>query len=90
MPRLAPEDLTLITEFKVKLRADVQAKIQAYGRYLNPSEPSSATYIITESFNALIAGDKEFAEFWKQNQDGFSIAKPTARRGRPAAAKTTP
>jgi hypothetical protein len=68
MPRLAPEDLTLITEFKVKLRADVQAKIQAYGRYLNPSEPSSATYIITESFNALIAGDKEFAEFWKRSQ----------------------
>ena len=89
MPRLAPEDLTPMTEFKVKLRADVQAKIHAYGRYLNPAEPSSASYIITESFNALIAGDKEFAEFWKQNQDGFSMSKPTARRGRPAAGKAT-
>lgn len=36
MPKLQAEDVTPITEFKVKLRTDVQAKIAAYGAYLNP------------------------------------------------------
>lgn len=87
MPRLQAEDVTPITEFKVKLRTDVQAKIAAYGAYLNPENPSSSTHVITESFNLLIAGDKDFAEFWKRQQTEFVVGKTTAKRGRPTAAK---
>ena len=89
MPKLQAEDVTPITDFKVKLRTDVQAKIAAYGAYLNPENPSSPTHVITESFNLLIAGDKEFAEFWKRQQSEFVVGKTTVKRGRPAAAKAT-
>ena len=35
MPKIQPEDKTPFTEMKVKLRADVAAKIGAYGHYLS-------------------------------------------------------
>ena len=89
MPKLQAEDVTPVTEFKVKLRTDVQAKIAAYGAYLNPENPSSSTHVITEGFNLLIAGDKDFAEFWKRQQSEFVVGKMTGKRGRPAAAKAT-
>jgi hypothetical protein len=89
MPKIQAEDTTQITEFKVKLRTDIQAKVLAYGAYLNPENPSSPTHVITESFNLLIAGDKDFAEFWKHQQLEFTAGKVTPKRGRPAAAKAT-
>lgn len=87
MAKLQAEDVTPITEFKVKLRTDVQAKIASYRAYLNPDSPSSPTHVITESFNLLIAGDMEFAEFWKRQQSDFVVGRTTAKRGRPVAAK---
>lgn len=87
MPKIQPEDTTQVSEFKVKLRTDVQAKVLAYGAYLNPNNPSSPTHVITESFNLLIAGDKEFAEFWKLREAEFANGKPAVKRGRPAAGK---
>jgi len=71
MPKSQAEESTQLTEFRVKLRTDVQAKLAAYGVYLNPNHPSSATDLLTEGFNLLIADDKQFAEFWKQRHTEF-------------------
>ena len=87
MPKIQAEDTTQLIEFRVKLRTDVQAKLAAYGAFLNPNHPSSATHVLTESFSLLIADDKEFAEFWKQHQAEFGSGKSAAKKGRRAAAK---
>jgi len=87
MPKIQAEDTTQLTEFRVKLRTDVQAKLVAYGTYLNPNHPSSATHVLTESFNLLIADDKEFAEFWKQRHTEFGSGKSAGKKGRRVAAK---
>ena len=90
MPKIQPEDKTPFMELKIKLRADVAAKIEAYGHYLSPDNPSSAAHVVAESFNMLITGDKEFANYWQDHQAGFTAgasAQLAQKRGRPVTKK---
>ena len=90
MPKIQPEDKTPFTEVKIKLRADVAAKIEAYGHYLSPSNPSSEAHVIAESFNMLITGDKDFANYWQEHQAQFTVGAPAQaaqKRGRPITKK---
>jgi len=64
MPKIQTEDSTPTTEFKLKLRTDVQAKVLVF----NSENSSSAMHVVTESFHLLIDGDKDLAEFWKQKE----------------------
>jgi len=90
MPKIQPEDKTPFTEVKIKLRADVASKIEAYGHYLSPDNPSSEAHVIAESFNMLITGDKEFATYWQEHQAQFTTgaqAQSAQKRGRPVTKK---
>ena len=90
MPKIQPEDKTPFTEVKTKLRADVAAKIKAYGHYLSPENPSSEAHVIAESFNMLITDDKEFANYWQEHQAQFTAGASVQagqKRGRPTAKK---
>ena len=94
MAKIAPEDNTPVTPFTVKLRADLQAKILAFGVYLSPDKPSSASYIVAAAFDELTRHDKEFAHYWETHKAHYlsSVAqRPLApgKRGRPAAPKST-
>ena len=97
MPRIQPEDKTKEAVFSFKLRVDVHAQIVAYGAFLNPDDPSSKDYVITELFRESVKGDKEFAAYWEQNKARFLSAQeaqghpgPTAttRRGRSRASQS--
>ena len=90
MPKIQPEDKTPFIELKVKLRADVAAKIEAFGHYLSPENPSSEAYVVSESFNMMISGDKEFAIYWQGHQAEFTQGAPSTlpqKRGRPVTKK---
>ena len=90
MPKIQPEDKMPFTEVKVKLRADVAAKIEAYGHYLSPNNPSSEAHVIAESFNMLITGDKDFGNYWQAHQAQFTpgaSAQSAQKRGRPVTKK---
>ena len=90
MPKIQPEDKTPFTEVKIKLRADVAAKLEAYGHYLSPNNPSSGAHVIAESFNLLITGDKDFANYWDAHHAEFTKDAPgqsSQKRGRPSTNK---
>jgi hypothetical protein len=92
MPKIQPEDKTKETTFHLKLRLDIQAQILAYGSYLNPDDPSSKEYVVTELFREAIKTDKDFSTFWEKNKTNFlreiqQDADGAAKRGRPPVTK---
>jgi hypothetical protein len=88
MPRIQPEDKTKEAVFSFKLRVDVHAQIVAYGAFLNPDDPSSKDYVVTELFRESVKGDKEFAAYWEQNKARFLSAQEA--QGHKDASATTP
>ena len=88
MPRIQPEDKTKEAVFSFKLRVDVHAQITAYGVFLNPDDPSSKDYVVTELFRESVKGDKEFAGYWEQNKARFLSAQEA--KGHKDASATTP
>jgi hypothetical protein len=88
MPRIQPEDKTKEAVFSFKLRVDVHAQMTAYGAFLNPDDPSSKDYVVTELFRESVKGDKEFAAYWEQNKARFLSAQEA--HGRQDASATTP
>ena len=97
MPRIQPEDKTKEAVFSFKLRVDVHAQMIAYGAFLNPDDPSSKDYVVTEMFRESVKGDKEFAAYWEQNKarflssqevQGHKDASATTRRGRSNASQS--
>ncbi len=87
MPRIQPEDKTKEAVFSFKLRVDVHAQITAYGAFLNPDDPSSKDYVVTELFRESVKGDKEFAAYWEQNKARFLVSQEA--KGQPDASATT-
>ena len=73
MPRIQSEDKTKEAVFSFRLRVDVHAQMVAYGAFLNPDDPSSKDYVVTELFRESVKGDKEFAAYWEQNKARFLV-----------------
>jgi hypothetical protein len=88
MPRIQPEDKTKEAVFSFKLRVDVHAQILAYGAFLNPDDPSSKDYVVTELFRESVKGDKEFAAYWEQNKPRFLASQEA--QGHKDISATTP
>ena len=88
MPRIQPEDKTKEAAFSFKLRVDVHAQILAYGAFLNPDDPSSKDYVVTELFRESVKGDKEFAAYWEQNKPRFLASQES--QGHKDISATTP
>jgi hypothetical protein len=87
MPRIQSEDKTKEAVFSFRLRVDVHAQMVAYGAFLNPDDPSSKDYVVTELFRESVKGDKEFAAYWEQNKARF-LASQEAEEHRDASATT--
>lgn len=82
MPKIQAEEKLKNVPFTVKIREDFHEKIVAYCHYLNPQDPSSPGYVLTECFKQAIDKDAEFAAFLKTFQP-----KPVGKAKKAAAAK---
>ncbi len=63
MAKMKAEDKQKVVPVTFRMREDWLEKLTAYCKYLNPENPSSPGYVLTESFRQVIERDADFASF---------------------------